>query len=264
MRAPRWPLPALVLLLLVALAAPASAAPATPPGETRPPATATTAVDWTYSYAAAYQSFSGGERPTRLHASYTVHRPRQVRPGDHSLVEMAVEAPGGKRSFIEVGVRTFGPSKPKLFVFWWFKNKPRCYDFGCGFVRKGTGLKPGSTLKPGATIRLGWVHERHKWWLVVNGKRSGYYPDRQWKGRFRSAGAVQVYGEVATRKGRRICADMGSGRLPGSKRSARVFDVRYPGGPPVALAKHLDYPRRNFRIRMQGGDAFRYGGPGVC
>lgn len=177
---------------------------------------------------------------------------------------MAVQSPAMDRTFIEVGIRTFGPSKPRLFVFWWNKDKPKCYDLGCGFVRQGRGLKPGSALEPSSTVRLGWVHTQRRWWLMVDGERSGYYPDRLWKGGFRAAGSVQIFGEVATRKGRRVCTDMGNGRLPASRRSARVFNVRYPGGPRVSLSAQVDYPKRNFRIRLQGRDGFRYGGPGVC
>lgn len=255
-----WILVAVVMSVL--LAAPAAGSPT----RTHDPApTGARGVEGlSYKYAGTTQYFAPGERPGSLFATFSVHRPDQVRSGQHSLVEMAVAAPGMDYTFVEAGVRTGGGDRPRLFVFWWIDGEPQCYDVGCGFVRQGRGKAPGAALTPGTRIRVGWEHAGGRWWLRVNGKRSGYYPDRLWDGRFRAADRVQLFGEVVAREGQRLCADMGNGRPVDSRRAATVTEVRYPGGPRVALEKTQETPRRDYRIRMLGRDAFRYGGPGAC
>ena len=150
-----------------------------------------------------------------------------------------------------------------MFVFWWRNGTPHCYNFGCGFVDRGRGLRPGSVLKPGSKIRLAWKHRDAKWFLFVNGRQSGFYPDRLWRGTFTGTKWFQVFGEVADGGGR-LCEDMGNGKLPGNPRSAKVTDVAYLGGPAVRLsAGHTD-PRNHYRLKITSSNSFRYGGPGNC
>lgn len=224
---------------------------------------------WTYKYAAGGQRYRKGKRPRGLAATFTVHRPKQVRwRRDHSLAEMAIARPGGnpkRPSYIEAGwVRGNNSKKVRLFVFWWgLKGKPRCYNMRCkGFVRSGRGIRPGAVLKPGTKIRLRWVHRGNRWNLIVNGKRSGYYPDRLWKHKFKRIGFAQLFGEVAFGK-RGRCIDMGTGRFPTKRRGAAIFKIRVNGKATANFRKWNAKPRQ-YRFKRINRRAFRYGGPGPC
>jgi hypothetical protein len=226
------------------------------------------AAGFTYYYAEAFQSFASGAYRSRLAATFTVHHPGQVvnspKRADHSLAEIAVRAPNLKFTFVEAGWMQAGTkTKPQLFVYWWRHGNGQCYNFGCGFVRAGHGLRPGRPLNPGARIRLSWSHHNHKWWLAVNGKTSGYYPDKLWNGDFTQAEGVQLFGEVAVKRGVRGCDDMGNGRWPGNPKSAKVFDVSYNRGT-VDLRKGTVTAPKRYRLTLTGNRSFRYGGPSIC
>lgn len=226
------------------------------------------AAGYNYYYAEAHQDFPSGSFRSRLAATFTVHHPAQVvntpKRADHSLAEMAVRAPHPDFTYVEAGWLQSGTkTKPQLFVFWWRNGNGHCYNFGCGFVRAGHGIRPGSTLSPGTKIRLQWSHHNHKWWLSVNGKTSGYYPDKLWDGKFTKAEGVQIFGEVAARKGFRACDDMGNGRRASNPKSAKVFDVSYNKGT-VALSKGTLTAPKRYGLTLTGNGSFRYGGPGVC
>ena len=224
---------------------------------------------WKYKYAAAGQNFRKGKRPKGLSATFTVHRPKQVRwrRGDHSLAEVAIARPGNRKrpSYIEAGwVRGNGHKKTRLFVFWWgLKGQPKCYNMRCkGFVRSGKGLRPGAVLKPGTKIRIKWVHRKNRWNLIVNGKRSGYYPDRLWKNRFNRIGFAQLFGEVAY-KNRGRCIDMGTGRFPTKRRGAAISKIRV-HGKSKANFRRWNHKPRQYRYKRITRRGFRYGGPGPC
>jgi hypothetical protein len=226
------------------------------------------AAGFTYYYAEAFQNFAAGVFRSRLAATFTVHHPGQVvnspKRADHSLAEIAVRAPHLKFTYVEAGWRQAGTkTKPQLFVYWWRHGNGQCYNFGCGFVRAGHGLRPGKPLNPGARIRLSWSHHNHKWWLAVNGKTSGYYPDKLWHGNFTKAEGVQLFGEVAVKRGFRGCDDMGNGRWPGNPKSAKVFDVSYDRGT-VDLRKGTVTAPKRYRMTLTGHRSFRYGGPSIC
>ena len=225
---------------------------------------------WSYKYAAGGQNYSKGKRPTGLAATFTVHRPKQVkwRKGDHSLAEVAIARPGGnpnRPSYIEAGwVRGNYDKKVRLFVFWWgLKGGGKCYNMRCkGFVRSGKGKRPGAVLKPGTKIRLRWVHRNNRWNLFVNGKRSGYYPDRLWKNKFKRIGFAQLFGEVAYSRGGR-CIDMGTGRFPRKRRGAAISNIRVNGKAKANFRKWTAKPGQ-YRFKRINKRAFRYGGPGPC
>ena len=198
----------------------------------------------TYHYAEATPQRLRTKR-TGAVATFTVHHPRQVRRGSHSLVELAVAPNSVTRTYVEAGWIVTPGRKTRLFVFWWRNGTPHCYNFGCGFVDRGKGLRPGSVLKPGSKIRLAWKHRDAKWFLIVNGRQSGFYPDRLWRGTFTGTKWFQVFGEVADGGGR-LCEDMGNGRLPtqppereGHRRRVprrpRGQAVHRPHGPPQPL-----------------------------
>ncbi len=154
--------------------------------------------------------------------------------------------------------------QPRLFIFWWDQGTPKCYDLGCGFVLKGPGLQPGTTLPTGSSLSLGWRHKHHKWWLTVDGQRSGYYPDDQWTAGFPAAGFMQVFGEVAVDQGFPVCDDMGNGKPAARSRAASVTDAAFAGGPSMALKLDIEDPDFGYTVKVTGQDSMRYGGPGLC
>jgi hypothetical protein len=167
-------------------------------------------------------------------------------------------------SYIEAGWIVTRHSDPQLFIFWWDQGVPKCYNQGCGYVQDGSGIQPGQTLPTHTTITLTWKHTSGKWWLLVNGERSGYYPDDQWTGDFTSTGFAQVFGEVAVKDGQQVCTDMGNGHLAAKRRAAAVTDVSFVGGPDVTLVRDVDDPSHNYTMVLTSDTSMRYGGPGLC
>jgi hypothetical protein len=230
-----------------------------PSAQPAPPAARAAA---TYHYAEAVpQALTTAA--TGAAATFTVHHPKQVGGGSHSLAEIAVAPASGVFTYVEAGWTVEPGQKTRLFVFWWRNGNPHCYDFGCGFVDRGQGLRPGTALKAGSTIRLAWKHKDAKWWLFVNGKQSGFYPDRLWEGTFTKTKWFQVFGEVAHGSGR-LCEDMGNGKLPGDATSAKITEVQYLDGPPVQLSAGTTDAANNYRLKVTSANSFRYGGPGNC
>ncbi len=218
-----------------------------------------------YHYAAAHTRVP----PTPaegLRATLSVHKPRQVRGrfGQHSLGQIAV-GHTRDRSYVEAGWRQH-LGEPRLFVYWRpADGGETCYNFGCGFRPKGAGIRPGSRLTPGTELTVAFQHVDNKWWLKINGKRTGYFPDRLWRGRFQGTDFAQVYGEVFAYDGQRLCADMGNGRLARNPHAAYVRDVGWIGGPPMKLHKATTVREvHNYGYRQTSDSSFRYGGPGDC
>ncbi len=218
-----------------------------------------------YHYAAAHTQTLA--RPASgLTATMSVHQPKQVRGrmGQHSIGQIAVGR-SIDSSYLEAGWRQFMDG-PRLFVYWRPSDGSNtCYNFGCGFRPKGPGLKPGDELTPDTEITLAFQHVGNRWWLKVDGRRSGYYPDRLWRGRFRGTDFAQLYGEVVTGAGQRVCADMGNGKLARNPMAAYMDKVHWLDGPPVRLHKattvHEVHP---FTYQQTSPNSFRYGGPGEC
>lgn len=220
-----------------------------------------------YHYASAHTQLLPPEAPTAgVGASFTVHRPGDVRRNrrEHSLAEIAVHSSATQNSYIEAGWQVFRGGPTRLFVFRWDRGDPKCYNFGCGFRDRGPGKRPGAKLKPKGVISLGWIHTRDKWWLYVDGKRSGFYPDRLWHGGFPAASFASVYGEVKVRPGHRFCADMGNGLPASDPASAGIFDVGFLFGPPVVLTQSYVDTANNYTLQFTAANAFHYGGPGPC
>lgn len=244
--------------------------PMTIPEKPRPGVASESAAAWNYKYASTGQHFNG-RSPGGVTGTFTVHRPKQVGRNQHSLVEIAVtrvNPKNGRTAHVEVGVnRTHPRGKPQLFVFWWGMNgAPHCYDMRCkGFVRAGKGIRPGKVLKPGTKIRLGIVRGKNRWVIKVNGKVSGFYPDRLWKGRFKKPDYLQVFGEVTHQGKIGRCVDMGNGRHARKKLSARVTNVRYKNkSVPVRLKRTAVTRPKQYSLKITGPRSFRYGGPGPC
>ena len=246
-------------LMTLALAGAASA-------QTPPPLRAGGVIPG-YHYASAYTQLLAPEAPAAgVAASFTVHRPGDVRRNrrEHSLAEIAVHSSATHRSYVEAGWQVFRGGPPRLFVFRWDRGDPKCYDFGCGFHDRGPGKRPGSKLKVGSAISLAWVHINGKWWLYTDGERSGFYRDRLWHGGFPAASFASVYGEVRVNPKHRFCADMGNGLPAADPSSAAIFDVGFFGGPPVTLSESFVDTASNYTLQFTAANAFHYGGPGPC
>ena len=228
-----------------------------------PPGLHTPAVSYDYYYAAAATQQLDQGLAKGASATLVVEAPKQVRKG-HSLAEIAVESPAMDYSYIEAGWIVNPHQRPQLFIFWWDQGVPKCYNQGCGYVADGPGLQPGATLEKHATLSLTWQHKAHKWVLMVNDRRSGYYPDDQWTGDFERTGFAQVFGEVAVKDGDPVCTDMGDGKVGTDPKAATINDVAFIAGPAVTLQYDLDDPAHNYLLDIRSDTAMGYGGPGVC
>lgn len=220
--------------------------------------------DTDFYYAAAYQYLD--VPASGFQATLTVENPGQVgatrRNIEHSLGQIGV----GQRtdqSQLEAGwIKQRG--KPRLFVF----RRPAsgagtCYN-KCGFHKKGPGKKPGAILKPGSRITVGFQHIGTKWWLLVDGKRSGFYKDKLWRGRtFTSTDVSQVWGETTVDHGKTPCVDMGNGTSPLAGPSALIYDVTWIGGPATSLVPS-PYTDTGLYDVVVAPNAIAYGGPGAC
>ena len=221
------------------------------------------AAPYDYYYGAAETQQLTSDYAAGASATFTVEHPKQV-PSGHSLSELAVESPAMDYSYIEAGWIVTKNRPPRLFIFWWIKGAPQCYNQGCGYVAKGAGVQPGAKLRAGTTVTLTWQHVGDKWWLLVDGQRSGYYPDALWSGAFTETGFAQVFGEVAVKDGQPVCTDMGNGKAAARPTAAAVTDVSFVDGPPVALVKDVDARAHHYTLVLTGDTSMRYGGPGDC
>lgn len=220
-----------------------------------------------YHYSSAYTQLLGqGEHSRGLRATFSVHRPKQVEGllGQHSVAQIAV-GDSSNRAFVEAGWRQFLDG-PRLFVYWRpADGSTTCYDLGCGFHDRGKGKPPGTSLKPGTTVTIGFKFAQRKWWLIVNGKKSGYYPAKLWDGKFTRSDYSLIYGEVYVDPSQQLCADMGNGKRAKRKKAARVRRVRFYDGPKVELTiNEAQNDADHYSIKLTGDRSFRYGGPGTC
>ena len=258
---------ALSTVVSTALSVPAASAPvAGDPAATPPtPAPAQRGTASGYHYGATFTQVLTGVPSRGLRATFTVHRPGQVKggKGQHSIGQIAV-ADYETRAFVEAGWRRYVDG-PRLFVFWRpADGSDRCYNFGCGFKDRGKGIRPNSQLKPGSTITIGFKFSNRKWWLMVNGKKSGFYPARLWDGTFTRSDYSSIFGEVYVNPSQRLCADMGNGKRAKRKSAAKVRKVAFYDGPPVELSVSPHSDQQNYSVKLTGSNSFRYGGPGVC
>ena len=218
-----------------------------------------------YHYGATHTQVLTEEPSKGVRATFTVHRPNQVKgaKGQHSVGQIAV-GDSANRAFVEAGWRQYVDG-PRLFVYWRpTDGSNTCYNFGCGFKDRGKGIRPHSMLKPGSTITIGFKFANRKWWLMINGKKSGYYPARLWDGDFTRSDYSSIFGEVYVNPDHRLCADMGNGKRARKKRAAKATDVTFYDGPSVQLTVSDFSDLENYSVKLTGDNSFRYGGPGAC
>jgi hypothetical protein len=121
----------------------------------------------------------------------------------------------------------YGDSKPHLFVFHWVDGEGTCYD-ACGFVQVSDTYYPGDTVKSGVTGKYKINHSDGKWNIYYNNEKVGYYPDSLWDGRFKKAGYIQVFGEVA-KNSKGACIEMGNGTLGSKSGSTKISNFNLLG-----------------------------------
>lgn len=211
-------------------------------------------------------------QPARgMTATMTIEHPRQVADvGDrelanHSLAEIEVQ--GRRTDRLEAGWEEDPGAPTYLFINYWHDGRSLGCNTGCGFVRRGPGIAPGHALRPGRRLTVAWRHAGPRWWLLVDGRRSGYYPDALWRGRFTGVRFAQAFGEVLVSDHLRDCVDMGSGRYPWQRGAASFSRIAFIGGPRIQLGggTYASTGRaRGYAIRRTGPADFRYGGPGRC
>jgi hypothetical protein len=267
------------LVISTALATPGPAVAVTSPaGFTRPPSRvgpsiqSTSGVKYLYAAAGFYGPADGAS------AAATVNNPA-LRAGDfHTLFEIAVQS-ADARQIVEVGWtvdRVYGDGAPHLFVYHWVDGAPTCYD-GCGFVTTSNTVRPGMRLplstKP---VPFSIRREGSAWAVTYGGSsltgpiRIGYFPDALWGGRFKKAGLIQVFGEVAAAS-TTSCTDMGNGLAAANPGAASAGSLRkitrglgYDIETPASISWTVVSNRSLYDLVQPSSSSFRYGGPGAC
>lgn len=279
---------ALIVTVLVAvgtaaLTAPAQAAPVNPGagattvaqsgiGKGRPPVigdrgtrtapgtSSLSALAVTYLYGSGYQYATADG----AYGYFKVARPALAAADSHTLAELAVQSADGQQ-IVEIGWTVdrslYGDTNPRLFVFHWINGTPTCYN-ACGFVRYDTSIAPGMLLTNGGTYQFTIQHYQGNWWIGLNTKWLGYYPDSRWGGTYTKAGLVQWFGEVAAGSAT-PCTDMGNGQFASSTTAASITSLAFIGGPAVNISTLQTHPTMYTALRTSA-NSLRYGGPGAC
>jgi len=209
-------------------------------------------------------------------ANLTIEKPTLV--GDyHSLAELAVRSADLKQT-VEVGWHVDPDVYPEkdgekdvdthLFVYHWVDGVKTCYNT-CDFTSISD-VKPGATLparedpeaKDAKEVirRFGIVHSGNAWWIAYDTEWIGFFPDKNWGGRFTKGELTQWFGEVAS-PSLNPCSEMGNG-LPVSKgKAARIGSITMVNGPTVKFDPLARSP--HYTIRRMADDTFRFGGAGA-
>jgi hypothetical protein len=235
----------------------------TVPGAVAAPQVITTPADGMFQYAQASQFvFADGAR-----GYFTIPKPI-LAPGDsHSLAELAVQS-SDQRQVIEVGWTVDralnGDDDPHLFVFHWIDGVRTCYN-ACGFVPfnepgYSAGMKLPVTTTP---TQFNILHHGAEWRVGYNGHWVGAFPDSEWGNRFKVAGLVQWFGEVASPTAS-SCTEMGNGQPAGSATAARIERIGFaPARVTPAIATFATSPDA-YSVLRTGTDSMRFGGHGSC
>jgi hypothetical protein len=222
------------------------------------PSITASAYGATFAYGVAIQYASSDG----LFATATVAKPSLAANDFHSLAELSARSEDGLL-IVEVGWTVDrgvnGDDRPHLFVFHWVDGVATCYN-GCGY-HQVTGIKSGAALPTGKT-KFGIRHHNGSWWIQVNGKEIGFFPDSLWGGRYTRAGLTLSFGEVAAGSGN-PCTDMGNGKFANSASAAAMSGLGLFNGPAVNIDVNATKPAL-YTAQKTGTDKFRFGGPGAC
>lgn len=184
-------------------------------------------------------------------------------PSDsHTLGELAVESTDGQQ-IVEVGWTVDrglnGDTQPHLFVYHWVNGQETCYN-GCGYVATDFAV-PGMALATGKR-EFGIEHMNGRWYIGIDSKWIGYFPDSLWGNSYTKAGLVQAFGEVSVANPGFPCTDMGNGDYASNPSAASIL-LGYFNGPGVSLSSYSTNPSF-YSIRTVASDTIRYGGLGAC
>jgi len=220
-----------------------------------------------FQYAGAYQ-FAEADGS---YANLVVAKPSLNVNEFHTLAEIAVES-ADQQQTVEVGWTVDrslnkGDTDPHFFVYHWVDDETSCYN-ACGWVQYSKNVQPGDILPTGSK-RFGIVRSASAWWINYDTEWIGYFPDTLWDGRYKKAGLVQWFGEVAS-KSADPCSDMGTGRDAGEEGAARFGTIALVNGPDVALTYDVsgkdEYGKAipgTYSAKGLSPTTLRYGGPGA-
>lgn len=194
----------------------------------------------------------------------------------HSLGEIAaIKNIGGFRQIVEVGwnvdrVVNGGSTEPHLFVYHWVNDTTSCYN-GCGWVDyNGGGLDAGASMASlvGTAVKMAIQYSDGKWWITVNEKKIGYFPESIWATAgvtgFNNMSETQLFGEVVVEDGVSECSDMGTGQFASSSSAAYFASTAYINGPASANLATFATSSARWSAQLASGSTrtFYYGGPG--
>jgi hypothetical protein len=232
------------------------------------------------------------------YATMTIGKPTVGKGAYHSLAEIIVQTERNdpterdRRTVehaVEVGwivnpalFKDNRPHLPHLFVHYWVDGQRNCYN--CDFVpydpqpeptpsSTTTGsttaaslatpsIRPGAVLPVGESKRFGIQRNDGAWWVSYDEKWIGYFPDSLWQGRFTRTEVVQWWGEVATSRVDKPCAEMGTGLAASEPGAAEIRRINLLGGPALNIGSGT---RGNFySVKQVGKNAISFGGKGPC
>jgi hypothetical protein len=220
-----------------------------------------------FQYAGAYQF---GETDGS-YANLVIAKPSLDTGEYHTLAEIAVESADQKQT-VEVGWTVDrslnkGDTDPHFFVYHWVDDETSCYN-ACGWVQYSKNVQPGDIVATGSK-RFGIVRSSSAWWINYDSEWIGYFPDTLWDGRYKKAGLVQWFGEVAS-KSADPCSDMGTGKDAGDDGAARFGTIAMVNGPDVAYTLDVSGKDENgkaipgtYSAKGLSSTTLRYGGPGA-
>ncbi|MEY9854663.1 hypothetical protein ABH935_000260 [Catenulispora sp. GAS73] len=252
-------------------AAPTSAsaiAPAPPPGT--PPAAASAAGGPICWYGACYDYVSGQQRTdtTGVSVLMKVEAPavNPAQTGEHSLQEIALQNTA-RTSTVEIGwtvdPELNGDARSHLFVYHWVDGQESCYN-GCGFVQVSPIIRPGMALPPHIAANFAIRTIDGNWWVYFADLPVGYFPGSLWKGTYKTAQVVSVFGEVAENQADTpSCTQMGDGRFGSTGGASWIRDHQIAGttDKPQLTVKATSPDHYNYGAVTP--TSFRLGGPGT-
>jgi Neprosin len=216
-----------------------------------------------------YLYVGGDQFATNYGASVVLSQEQPyVSPKDsHSLMELAVESADNKQ-IVEVGwtvdPNQFRDSKPHLFTYHWVDGQGTCYD-ACGFEQISPDIKPGDPVTPGTSGNYSIQQANNAWEIRYDGELVGDYPDYLWGNRYRYAGLVQAFGEVAIGE-TAPCTDMGAGTYGDTFTSSHAyiedFDINTPKGLPDLTPYESNGAYYSYADTTP--TSMLLGGPGAC
>ncbi|EFJ24528.1 hypothetical protein SELMODRAFT_414674 [Selaginella moellendorffii] len=214
---------------------------------------------------------------TGVTSTLSVQNPKVT--GDGQSISQIWISDSSKRGILEVGWHVYPmvSSGHCLFIYWTADRyqSTGCFNLQCkGFVQVDTKVVLGGVISQREiSLAISQDKKTQNWWLLVDGKRIGYWPSALLKSIQQGASFVAAGGEVATLNGKAIL-QMGSGKFPSSGKGFAAYhrNIR------VSDANHVIHDARlqttlintnqacygigNIQYNPQWGSHFFFGGPG--